>query len=698
VPRAKDINRRANAAWKVYVAAALLVIAVVFTFWRTTQCDFVGFDDPDVVTENPHVQQGITASNLGWMLRDYDALHYWAPVTLFTHMLDCQFFGVVAANHHRTNLLFHLVNTLLLFFLLRNLTGALWRSAFVAAFFALHPLRVESVAWIAERKDLVSAFFFLLTIWAYSAYAKSLNAQTRNSARSRLLFVLTCCGYALALMSKPMVVTLPFVLLLLDVWPLGRLTPSGLRWEPYTFKTALRLVREKVPLFVMTIPVCAITFLAQKKLGAVAPLPDVSIASRATNAFISYVGYVGETFYPHDLAALYLRPAQYPLWQAGAAVLVLVTATIFIGRCAKNSPWLLIGWLWYLGTLVPVIGFVQAGDQSMADRFTYIPSIGLCIAVVWTVAQITERIPNWRTVLILAALVLVVACSRLTAIQSGYWLNTETLFSRILALQPQSAVAHNNLGTFYHGHHQLALAIDHYEKALQITPRYAHTHYNLATIYAEQGNLDRAITHYRLAIATDPKFIDAYNDLAGALLQQHRSTEATDCLNAALKIKPDIESLRHNLANVQVMTRDITGAISNYIIATNLNPSRFENFNELGICYNLQNRFDQAIPVFTTALAMNPTNALTHCNLATAYAATSEWIRASNHYQLALDLAPSAAQIHLFFAEALIDHGYIAQAEAHLCATLRLDPTSDEAKKVLAGITLQTTDPSPAAR
>jgi tetratricopeptide (TPR) repeat protein len=672
-----DTKIKLRKSWHIWLAVAALALAVVCTYWPTLHCDFVGFDDPDVVTTNPHVQQGITPANLTWILHDYGSVHYWAPVTLFTHMLDCQLFGMVASHHHLTNMLFHLANTLILFLLLRNITGAFWRSIFVAALFALHPLRVESVAWIAERKDLVSGFFFLLTIWAYCRYAKCPKTTAETRPPRQRLYLLTCFLFALALMSKPMVVTLPVVLLLLDIWPLGRvnLASASQAWP---------LLREKIPLFAMVVPISIMTFIAQKKLGAVAPLPDVSITDRPVNALVAYSGYLQKTFWPTNLAALYLRPPHYPDWQIAVALVLLAGVTFAVVRLAKTKPWLLAGWFWFLVTLLPVIGLLQAGDQSIADRFTYIPSIGLLIAVVWIFAYLARNAPRLQTVGVIVGVAALVVCGRLSHSQIYYWSNSETLFTRILAITPQSAVAHNNLASFYHDHQNIPLAIQHYEAALRINPRYGHAHYNLGVIYSQVGNQPKAIEHFEAAIAAEPELIDAYNDLAGALLQERRAPDALNQLNAALKLRPDSEPVRHNIANVLAMTGDITGAISNYIIATNLDSRRFENFNELGICYNLQNKFAEAIPVFKQGLTINDTNALAHCNLATAYVAVGQWIEASNHYERAVQLAPDAAQIQLLYGESLFQRGYTNKAATHLRTAARLDPNSAEARQALS--------------
>ena len=385
---------REEASWKYPVWICLfLVLNTLVVYWPVTGHQFVNYDDTDYVTENSYVQAGLSAKGLAWVWHS-DVARNWHPVTMLSHMLDCQLYGLRPGGHHLTSLLLHIANALLLFLLLRNMTGALWRSGVVAALFALHPLHVESVAWVAERKDVLSTFFFLLTLWAYACYSagravKSEGRKAKPEARSRSFqspianrrlryYWLALAFFALGLMSKPMLVTVPFVLLLLDYWPLRRF---ALNTKTSKLKTLLPCLREKVPFLLLSAASCVVTFQVQQRGGSVLDVNNLPVAARVANALMSYVRYLGKMLWPEHLAALYLRKVPWPSWQVGLAAMALLAASVTVIRLARRRPYLAVGWFWYVGTLVPVIGLVQVGMQTMADRYTYIPLIGIFIAV-----------------------------------------------------------------------------------------------------------------------------------------------------------------------------------------------------------------------------------------------------------------------------------------------------------------------------
>ncbi|HZM04174.1 MAG TPA: tetratricopeptide repeat protein, partial [Candidatus Saccharimonadales bacterium] len=448
----------------------------LLVYWPVTQYQFVNYDDTDFVTANPQVQAGLTAKGFKWVWHS-EVARNWHPITMLSHMLDCQLFGLNAGWHHLTNLLLHLVNVLLLFHLLKWMTGAEWRSAVVAALFALHPLHVESVAWIAERKDVLSTMFWFLTAWAYVRYAKS---------GSKGFYVLTLVLFALGLMSKPMLVTVPLFLLLLDYWPLGRMEKG---------KANARLIWEKIPFFLMSATLCVITFCIQKQGGAMLTSLHLPLRSRLENALMSYVRYLGKMFWPHNLAALYLRSGAWPLWQVGTAALFLIAVSIIVMRERRRRPYLAVGWFWYLGTLVPVIGVVQVGMQSMADRFTYVPLIGIFIMGVWGAAEWCRlwRLSDYAPRAV--AIILLTACMALTARQVTYWRNSETLFTRMITATPNNYMAHYNLANYYSRENKTDLAVSNYVAALEEEPNYADAHNNLGGILLDQKRYDEALQH-----------------------------------------------------------------------------------------------------------------------------------------------------------------------------------------------------------
>ena len=483
---AADQPPRLESTWNHSLwVCLLLAVSTLVVYWPVTGHDFVNYDDTDYVTANPYVQAGLSAQGLAWVWHS-DVARNWHPVTMLSHMLDCQLYGMRPGGHHLTSLLFHIANSLLLFLLLRNMTGCLWRSGVVATLFALHPLHVESVAWVAERKDVLSTLFFLLTLWAYGRYAKELGAKgegrgAKSEGRRQNIqspigngkfrhYWLTLAWFALGLMSKPMLVTVPFVLLLLDYWPLRRF---ALITKNSRLKTLLPLFREKVPFLLLSAASCVVTFQVQQNGGSVLDVNNLPVAARVANALMSYVRYLGKMLWPEHLAALYVRKTPWPAWEVGLAAIALLAVSAAVIRLARSRPYLAVGWFWYVGTLVPVIGLVQVGMQSMADRYTYIPLIGIFIAVAWGVCELaaTWRVP--KVGLGIATTVVLAACMVLTRGQLGWWKNSETLFQRMITAVPGNYMAHYNMGNLYSRQDKLAEAVKQYEAALKAEPNYA---------------------------------------------------------------------------------------------------------------------------------------------------------------------------------------------------------------------------------
>ncbi len=498
----------------VYVALAIVTFAA---YAQVLQNDFIDFDDDHYVTKNADVRAGLTWRGLRWAFTTTHASN-WHPVTWLSHMLDCQLFGLEPGRHHLTSLLLHIANALLLFAVLSRMTGAFWRSAFVAVLFALHPVHAESVAWISERKDVLSTLFWLLTVAAYCEYV--------SSTKRRWYFAALVC-FVLGLMSKPMLVTLPFVLLLLDYWPLGcfggaRLSggcnerkPSG---EPVRSRVFRSLVWEKTPFFLLSAISCIITFFAQRSGGAVAAMEIVSATARINNAIVSYVRYLGKLIWPSGLALFYPHARDtIPVWQVLGSVLLLLVISVAVRYLARRRKYLLVGWLWYLGMLVPVIGLVQVGGQAMADRYTYLPYTGLFIIAAWGAVEFVPKQRFCRVLLAVVAVVIVAALGVRTKVQTWYWRDSFTLFKHALDVTEDNYRMHFSLGKVYHMEGRLEEAIGEYHKSLSIRPHWFTTLYNLGTALFQQHKIEQAVAFYRSAVESNPEYDPALNNLAWLL-------------------------------------------------------------------------------------------------------------------------------------------------------------------------------------
>ena len=519
--------------WKtVWICVALAALTWAI-FGQTLRYDFVNYDDPSYVYQNTRIASGINVANIAWAFTHVHSEN-WHPLTTITHMLDCQLHGLKAGWHHLTNLLLHTIAVVLLFIALQQMTGALWRSAFVSVVFAVHPLHVESVAWIAERKDVLSAVFFMLTLLAYLHY-------TRAPSIGRYLTV--ALVVALGLMSKPMLVTIPCVLLLLDYWPLRRFEAR----KSNTGRQLLRLILEKIPLIVLAAVSSTITFLAQR--GAIGWTEQLPISERISNAFVAYVVYIRQMFWPAGLAVFYPHPEnRLPVWEVNLALIILVGITLAALLFRKKAPYLVTGWLWYLGMLVPVIGLVQVGWQGHADRYTYLPQIGLYIAVTWTVTDLTRSWGFQRIILGTATALIVGALSWCAWLQTSYWRASETLFTRALAVTRNNDVALNNLGIIFLDKGQLDEAISKLQAAINLRPENAPAHDNLAKALLKKGQVTEAMVQYRKFLELEPANVEARNTLGTALIQQGHVREAIDQWQEALVTQPENGNAASNLA------------------------------------------------------------------------------------------------------------------------------------------------------
>lgn len=533
------MNPEPKSLWQTAAACVVLVVATLGAYWPVFHCGFISFDDPDYVTNNFMVQLGISLKGLAWAFSTQHAAN-WHPLTWLSHMLDCQLFGLNPAGHHAINLLLHIANSLLVLLLLKRITGALWRSAFVAALFALHPLHVESVAWISERKDVLSTFFGLLAIWAYSSYVKAANKKQNaesgiRQAASRFMFHASCYYmlslllFACSLMSKPMLVTLPFVLLLLDYWPLRRWQVVSGKWRvtgqdseaqrsmfDVRGSTFARLLFEKLPFLALSLTSSVVTVLAQHGWGALSQPTATLMGSRFANASVSYVRYIGKVLWPHDLAVWY-PPVSWEYWQVSGAVLIILTVTLFGLLAAHRRPYLIVGWLWFVGTLVPVIGIIQVGSQSMADRYAYVPSLGFFVILCWGLGEFGRLRHAVRLVLVLTGAGALLALVWLSQRQVRYWHDSITLFQHTLVVTKHNELAHDRLGESLLQQRRLGEAKAHWYSALKLAPRLAEAHYGLGLALQAEGQPAETIAHWRTALQLKPEWFALMNNFAWLL-------------------------------------------------------------------------------------------------------------------------------------------------------------------------------------
>lgn len=563
-------NKHSKKKW--FIALGLIALTTT-AYWEIKDHGFVSYDDDVYVVSNAHVQSGLSWRNAAWAFESTSAAN-WHPLTWLSHMLDVQLFGLNPAGHHLISLLLHVANVLLLFWVLQVMTGALWRSALVAALFAVHPINVESVAWVAERKNLLSTFFWLLTMWAYVRYA-SLPAWNK--------YLVVFALFALALMCKPMVVTLPFALLLLDYWPLDRLKQSATKPEPdkvenprkrskqdeakraYPRRSIAQLTIEKAPLLLLAAVSSVITVSAQQTGGAVGTTEVFPLSVRFGNAVVSYGEYLLDVVWPFRLAVFYPHPrAALPAWQVGLSALVLLGITAIMVRRAKRSRYLPLGWLWYLGTLIPVIGIVQVGLQSRADRYAYVPLIGIFVVIAWYAGERAKGRTTLQNRFAIGAACILIALTITTRVQSGYWRNSIALFQRALAVTNNNYVAHNNLGELLARQDKLDEAAAQFAAALAINPSFAHARHNMGMVLVQRGKLDEAISEFSQAVELDPTFTDAYNKLGAALANEGRLDEAIANFSKVIEINPAYSSAHANLGSAYEQQGRITDAIAAY--------------------------------------------------------------------------------------------------------------------------------------
>jgi len=646
--------------YQVLAVCGLLLLAVGLVFGQTVRYGFVNYDDNAAVYENPQVTQGLTPQGVVWAFT-HRHIESWAPLSCVSHMFDCQVFGLNAGGHHLTNVLLHVATVALLFLVLCWMTGQVWPSAFVAALLAVHPLHVESVAWVTERKDVLSGLFAMLTLAAYVGYVR------HPFSLARYLAVMGF--FALGLVAKPILVTLPMVMLLLDYWPLRRMSARQcldpmppqcdggalaggadfLNARLGRFSFLARPVVEKVPLLLVVALSCRWTFWGQGQVLAL--VGHTPLWCRLGNALVSYMVYLGQFFYPVGLAVLYPPPGlDLPLGKIVAAFLLLVAITAATLVWRRRFPYLLVGWLWYLGMMVPVIGLVQFGTQGMADRHTYFTQIGLSIALTWGVTDLCRSWSYRRWVCgAMSALVLLVlmACAWR---QTSFWCDTETLWAHTLACTSRNSGAHNNLG--------------------------AHL--------AAQGHLDEAMAHYRQALQIEPDYPEAHNNLGVALSNRGHFDEATAHFRQALKIQPNYAEAHGNLGLRLAARGQLDEALAHYQTAVEIDPDGAEFHSRFGGALAARGQFDAAIVQFRQALEIQPENAIAHSNLGAALANLGQLDEAIVQFQQALKIKPNDLGFHSNVAHALAAQGRLAEAAPHYRMVLKIQPNNVEAQTNLA--------------
>lgn len=641
--------------------------------------EFVNYDDTKYVTENPHLKAGLTLASLRWAWTDFRYC-MWNPLTRMSLLVDHALYGMEAWGYHLTNLLWHLTNVLLLFGLLQRLTGAFWRSLVVAALFAVHPLRVESVAWVTERKDVLSTFFGLLALWAYLRYVE----------RSDLVrYLCIVVAYLLALLAKPMLVTLPFLLLLLDYWPLRRLqwndygeagSPQGSPEKTSPPAGIGRLLGEKLPLFVIAAIFCVITAVTHQEIGAMHNLESVPLIYRAGNGAVAYAQYLLMTIWPTGLTIHYPHPREMLPWgrvAGAAAVLLLISAGAI--RMARTRPYFLVGWLWYLGTLIPVIGLVPNNNCPYADRYTYVPHIGLFVLVIWAGVDLAGRWQVGRIVAGCASGLVLGACLVLTGQQVRTWQNSEALWEHALQVTENNDAAHCKIGTLLFQKGRLAEAGWHLREALRLNPRDLAAHINIVTVLVAENNLAEAEQHCFEAFRLNPRNAVAHAKRGSVLELQGKLQEARTELEEALRLDPDFVQAHIGLGQALESQGHLLEADESFRAALRLDPDNPGAHAKLGRVLAREGKVAEGREHVLRALQLEPTYGEAHMNLGILLMAQGDLVRAERHLIAATQYTPNSPETHLRLGALLQRRGELREAGSHLAETIRLQPDCVEA-------------------
>jgi len=649
-----------------------LIISIAAVYGQAVGFGFVDYDDHLYVSDNPKVPGGLSWDGIKWAFTTMYGSN-WIPLTWLSLMIDRQIFGPGAGGFHLVNMLFHIVNTVLLFLVLKRYSRSLWPSFFVAALFGLHPLHVESVAWVTERKDVLSTLFWMLTMLAYVRYAES------SKGRAVKWYFIMLVFFALGLMTKPMLVTLPFVLLVMDYWPLRRLWPE----ETVAGAGAGRLVLEKTPMFVLSVMSSVMTFLAQRAGGAVARFNLMPLGERVANAVVSYCSYILKMFYPVGLVVFYPHPrGAIDGWKVTASIVVLMGVTVAV-VLLRRRRYLLAGWLWYLGTLVPVVGLIQVGAQAMADRYTYIPLTGIFIMLVWLV---DDLVSGWRSkgpvISVVGVAILGVLCV-LTFRQVGYWRDTITLFTHAADVTTDNYVAHSNLGVALAEKGEIAAAMREFETVLKMKPEDVETLFNVAKGLALQGKTDEAIEYYNQVLDLAPGDAETYGALALMQVNSVEFERAIEFYREGLRHNPEDGGLHGGLGSLYLQMGRIDEAIAELETAVKLKADSGIYVN-LGLAISARGEGDRAMKCFEKAIRLNPANAVAHYNLGNIYLAQGRLAGAVAEYKKAVGKKPDYVKAYGNLAVAMAQTGKLDEAIENFRRVAHLEPNSPDAHYNLA--------------
>jgi len=611
--------------YKVILISVFLILCTFVVYEPVTKCDFIKFDDDTYITNNLHVRSGLSWKNVRWAF-GFTEIVYWMPLSWLSHIIDCHLFDLKPGLHHLTSLLIHIANTILLFAVLNRMTGTFWPSAFTAALFALHPVNVDSVAWLAERKNLLSTFFWLLTMLTYVYYIRKPNV---------FRYLLMIVVFILGLLSKPMLITLPFVLLLLDYWPLGRMSRKA------------GIIVEKLPLFALSAASMYLSSLSFKDPPHTRIMP---MELRLANALVSYIKYILKLFWPTDLAILYPYPSYVPAWQSIGSLLLLICISAIVVLLMRKKPYLVTGWLWYTGTLVPVLGLVQIGLwPAMADRWLYVPSVGIFIMAVWGIYDLAGRRRAGKTLLTVLGVLVVLVLSIKTTFQLRYWRDSLTLFEHTLTITRDNYTMHNNYANVLGDLGRFDKALEQLNLSLKINPYSAEVHTNMGNVLVKVGKIDEAIKHYEKAIDLQPGFSEAHYNLAAALAKQGKTSRAVEEYLEALRLEPDN-----------------TDALSN-----------------LGFELAGQNKFDEAVKYYKKTLELEPHNIIAHGRLAMVLAGQGRIDEAIREIRIVLTASPRDAEMHRNLGILLERQGKISQAIEEYQQVLKIDPNETKTRQLL---------------
>jgi len=618
---------------QVLLICLVLFVTTFTVYYPVLDYDFVNFDDPLYLEENRFVPMGLSKESIIWAFTDgISTTGYWAPLTLLTLLLDYQIYGMQAGGYHLTNLLLHCITTLLLFLFFRRITGALWSSFLVAILFAIHPLHVESVAWVSARKDVLSTLFWILTLWAYAKYTES-----PGTGRYTIALILFICG----LTAKPMLVTLPLILLLLDYWPLGRFPVSGAASRHISLRNYRGLIVEKLPFIIIALVAALGAYIGQRAVGTVTPLTGIGLGTRISNTLVAYSGYLKDMFWPVNLAVLYPHPGDLPVWMPLLSAVLLCGITIVVLHRTATWPFLFFGWFWYLLTLLPVSGIVVIGPHTTADRYTYVPLIGLFVMIAWSAPKLMANLPGKKIWLATSSVVALSLLTVLTHKQIQHWESSGTLFKHTLEITKNNPISHNNLGLALEKRGHIDDAIVHYREALRIKPDYPLAYNNMGNALLKQGKIDDAVRHYREALRLKPDYAKAHNNLGTALQEQGHSDDALQHYRKALRLKPAYEGAHNNLGLALEKRGHIDDAIKHYLEALRLKPGSQTAHNNIGNALLKQGRVEGAIKHYREALRLKPDYEEAHNGLASAFYQKGDFKMAIKHFRKAIEINPS---------------------------------------------------------